>query len=84
MKIFIVNRKYYIDNLKYAILKAKEIIAEKAISPINNCWLITQGKKGGYCVKLLDDWSKVGITCSTFDEIIAKDRMGTLKRRLKN
>jgi hypothetical protein len=24
------------------------------------------------------------ITCSTFDEIIAKDRMGTLKRRLTN
>lgn len=60
MKIFVVNRKYYIDNLENAILKAKEIIAERATSPINNCWVITQGKKKGYCVKLLDDWSKVG------------------------
>ena len=60
MKIFVVDRKYYFKELENAFSRAKEIIAERASAPINNSFLITQGKKGGYCVKLLDDWIKVG------------------------
>ena len=58
--VYIVNRKYYYSSLNGAIEKAKEILQERAFSPINEIFQITQGKRGGYCVTLCDDWTKVG------------------------
>lgn len=58
--IYIVNSKYYYNNLDNAISKAKTILEERANRPINYNFKITQGKKGGYCVTLQDQWEKVG------------------------
>ena len=60
MTVYVVNRKYYLDNLETAIEKAKEIIQSRANQPINNNFKITEGKHNGYCVTLLDSWYKVG------------------------
>lgn len=58
--IYIVNSKYYYTNLDDAILKAKAILEERANESINYDFKITQGRKGGYCVALQDNWEKVG------------------------
>lgn len=58
--LYIVNRKYHYTNLGDAIVKAKTILEERAIEPINRVFKITIGRKGGYCVALLDNWEKVG------------------------
>lgn len=56
--MYIVNRKYYTNELQKAILIAKNIL--KARAEISDNFLITKGKKEGYCVKSLDDWEKFG------------------------
>ena len=58
--LYIVNRKYYYNNLDLAISKAKAILRDRADEPINDNFKVTVGKKGGYCVTLLDSWEKVG------------------------
>lgn len=55
MTLYITNNKYYFNSLDNAIEKAKEIVRHyndnyKRI--IDEEWKITQGKNGGYCVKL--------------------------------
>ena len=62
MRGYLVNRKYYFLNLDEAFEKAKGIIRERYYKgyTCNEEWVITQGEHGGYCVKVNDDWSKVG------------------------
>lgn len=57
MTLYITNNKYYFNSLDNAIEKAKEIVRHyndnyKRI--IDEEWKITQGKNGGYCVKLVN------------------------------
>ena len=62
MRGYLVNRKYYFLNLDEAFETAKDIIRERYYKgyTCNEEWVITQGEHGGYCVKVNDDWSKVG------------------------
>lgn len=56
-----VNNRYF-SNLQDAIDCAKQIIRDRYYH-INECsenWRISVGKKGGYCVHIIDDWSKIG------------------------
>lgn len=58
--LYIVNCKYYCHDQDEALIKAKNILRERATEPINDKYKISVGKKGGLCVTLLDDWKKVG------------------------
>lgn len=70
MTIYCVNRTHYFRSLKKAIEHAKIILTKRCAEQrkinkalktiINPQYKITQGKKGGYCVKLLEDWTMVG------------------------
>ena len=56
--MYIVNRKYYTNDFQKAVLIAKKILRERA--EISDSFLITKGKKQGYCIKSLDNWDKFG------------------------
>jgi hypothetical protein len=64
------------SNLTKAIEKAKEIIRSRVIKKgavLDERWVVSQGKKGGFCVKNLDkDWSKVGNSSSLSVIIVSK------------
>lgn len=63
MKVYLVNNKFYINDLDKAIGKAKFIIRKRYSNDVTlypcNKWKITQGKKGGLCVKSLIDYNEV-------------------------
>lgn len=61
MTAYKVNNRFYFS-LNDAIEYAKEVIRNRYYIPsqCNENWKITKGKKGGYCVAVLDEWSKVG------------------------
>lgn len=63
MKIYLVNNKFYINDLDEAIEKAKFIIRKRYSNDVTlypcNKWKITQGRKGGFCVKSLIDYNKI-------------------------
>lgn len=62
MKLYLVNNKYYFNDLSFATEKAKEIVRSRYFKKYscNELWKITQGKHNGFCVKCEDDWYKVG------------------------
>ena len=52
MTLYITNNKYHFKSLDNAIEKAKEIVRHYNRITEEE-WKITQGKHGGYCVKLI-------------------------------
>ena len=68
------------SNLTKAIEKAKEIIRSRVIKKeavLEERWVVSQGKKGGFYVKNLDgDWSKIG-NPSSFSVIIVSKNLET-------
>ena len=61
MTAYKVNNRFYFS-LDVAIEYAKEVIRKRYYNP-SQCsenWKITKGKKGGYCITILDEWNKVG------------------------
>lgn len=63
MTAYKVNNRFYFS-LKNAIEYAKEVIRKRYFnqSLCSENWKISKGKKGGYCVAVLDEWEKIGST----------------------
>lgn len=61
MTAYNVNDRFYFS-LNDAIGYGKEIIRSRYYDRFqcSEKWKITQGKKGGYCVTVLDEWDKIG------------------------
>jgi hypothetical protein len=61
MTAYKVNDRFYFS-LNDAIEYGKEVIRKRYYDEYqcSEEWKITQGKKGGYCVTVIDDWFKIG------------------------
>lgn len=58
--LYKVNNQYYTTDFSKAVQCAKTILKNRSNNTCGNEFTITQGKKGGYCVKSNDNWEKFG------------------------
>ena len=60
MILYKVNNRDYTISFFKAVRLAKTILKNRSNNTCGNKFTITQGKKGGYCVKSNDNWEKFG------------------------